>query len=1522
MKTNNNRLIVVLGMHRSGTSAITRGLKVMGVELGDRFLPTMEGINDKGFWEDLDLNAFNEEILREINSSWYSLSPIGTNDVDTLNKKGYIQRAVELLRQKLGSTLIFGFKDPRVAKLLPFWKKVFHQGQFDVDYVIAVRNPLSVVKSLSKRDGLEVEQSYLLWLGYVITSLIGSADSKRLLVDFDRLMQSPDFELNRIAKSLDLKINPTELNSYKNEFLDLELRHTVYDLNDLQMDNACPPIVREVYNVLFDVATEKVRLDDLEIQKKVESWSVEFERLRSPLLLVDRLLAQKINSAHTMYKQDVQVVNLNQALAERDGEIANLNQALAEREGEIANLNQALAERDGQIDNLNKAVTEIYGSTSWRLSSPVRFIGRKLYVLKSLLFNSALRPIRLKILEFIRYLYFKLPLSQNRKNQIKDFCYQHLSTLFRNIPSYQLWKRSNAALGNKIPNHTIKDWHWQLLLPSKLEKIEQPTGDSRIVDIIIPVYRGLEQTQNCINSVLTSFSNTPYRLVLINDASPEVEMTEYLRSLSSTPRIIVIENVDNLGFTATVNRGMTLSDKNDVLLLNSDTEVANDWLDKISAHAYSCSKVGTVTPFSNNATICNYPTLDGLKKLPVKENVSSLDLAFASANKGRNIEIPTAVGFCMYIRRDCLNDVGLFDVETFGKGYGEENDFCLRATAKGWKHLLAADTFVFHEGEVSFQADSNPRKAHAMNILRQRYPEYEADIAKHIGKNEAYPLRVAATAARYRQAGMPVVLHVLHAHGGGTQKHVEELSRIHSGKAKILIMNPIAADKAAMQIRSTDPVDALDINLPIVNLDFLLSFIESFGVTLVHVHHLLGYPFEIQMLIEKLAVPFYLTVHDYMLICPRVNMMPIGEDYCGEPQAMDCNRCLAYNYPLGATDIIWWRESHTWLFNDAAVVICPTQDVAQRCRRYFPKAKYRVVGHEALFTDSSDIQAPSLKAEEPLRIALLGVLARHKGLGLIEEALLIAKRINAPLQFRLIGYAEEVMPSVSNGLFTQTGVYVDAALPELIEEYNPHLILFPARGPETYSYTLTVALKSRRPIMVPNLGAFPERVNLRPWTWVENWDISAAQLINKLREIREIYFATSLVPEPSVVQDTSQMQALVDHEFYKKEYWITSNNGSEIKTIRELRTSDKITALVLIENAGSQPSPCAYIRLLLPLMRERGEKFDFRVVTPEQALRYTADVLICQRTAVTSIETINKITNHCKDNGIPIVYDLDDLLLALPSEHPEHAAYASKAAAVLRWLNVADEVWVSTRELQHHIAYINPRTQVVPNHLDKMLWVKPKKLAVNQAGKNAVRLLYMGTQTHGADFELVKNALKRLKREFSNKIEINLIGIAANMRNESWYKVITPPLAIGASYPAFVNWLVNDMSFDIGIAPLVDNEFNRCKSAIKYLDYSALGLATVTSDINGYALIRNGENGFRVKNTDEGWYAALKTLITDSTLREKIQHTAQTEVFEKYDYASVQGLRTKHLNTLLSVIVGKKNAIKSLVDSANTQNEP
>jgi GT2 family glycosyltransferase len=271
-----------------------------------------------------------------------------------------------------------------------------------------------------------------------------------------------------------------------------------------------------------------------------------------------------------------------------------------------------------------------------------------------------------------------------------------------------------------------------------------------VIDVIIPVYKGFEPTRRCIASVLANAQKTPFHVIAIDDASPEPAIASYLDALAHGGRIELLRNENNLGFVRTVNRGMELHPDRDVVLLNSDTEVANDWLDRLAAAA-SGQNVATATPFSNNATICSYPYEGWHGDLPGNLGLRQLDRLFAETNAGSTVFIPTAVGFCMYIRRSCLAQVGLFDAERFGRGYGEENDFCMRASKAGWRHVLAADVFVSHEGGVSFSNERFALMKAAGVALVAAHPEYNRIVHEWILADPARAFRDAIDIARMNQ---------------------------------------------------------------------------------------------------------------------------------------------------------------------------------------------------------------------------------------------------------------------------------------------------------------------------------------------------------------------------------------------------------------------------------------------------------------------------------------------------------------------------------------------------------------------------------------------------------------------------------------------------------------------------------------------------------------------------------------------------------------------------------------------------
>lgn len=274
-----------------------------------------------------------------------------------------------------------------------------------------------------------------------------------------------------------------------------------------------------------------------------------------------------------------------------------------------------------------------------------------------------------------------------------------------------------------------------------------------MIDVIVPVYGGLAQTRTCLASVLATPRTQPFELVVIEDASPDPAIREYVAGLAREGSAHVVHHPSNQGFVRSVNEGMSVHRDRDVVLLNSDTEVANDWLVRLAAAASSDARVATVTPFSNNATICSYPFWGWESGLPGSLGLAALDALAAKANRGIRVDIPTAVGFCMYIPRKALDALGLFDAERYGRGYGEENDFCMRAAKAGWRNLLAADVFVFHEGAVSFSEDRHPLQQAAARNLIEAHPEYHAAVHEFLVADTVAPLRDAIDRARLDTGG-------------------------------------------------------------------------------------------------------------------------------------------------------------------------------------------------------------------------------------------------------------------------------------------------------------------------------------------------------------------------------------------------------------------------------------------------------------------------------------------------------------------------------------------------------------------------------------------------------------------------------------------------------------------------------------------------------------------------------------------------------------------------------------------------
>ncbi len=267
---------------------------------------------------------------------------------------------------------------------------------------------------------------------------------------------------------------------------------------------------------------------------------------------------------------------------------------------------------------------------------------------------------------------------------------------------------------------------------------------------------------------------------------------------------------------------------------------------------------------------------------------------------------PTTVGFCMYIRRAALDEAGPFDAKTFGKGYGEENDFCLRSAALGWRHHIACDTFVRHEGGASFGAAADTGITRALRDPDRRgIPTTRRASLSSSTMPSTEPFRFAATMALFRASGLPTVLVLSHDLEGGVRRHVHDVVERDAGRANYLVLEP-ASRGVALSVPALPGHPKLV--LAAERWRDVAAVARSAGVTRVHIHHLMGLDLDARALIHDLGVEFDVTVHDYFAICPQVTLLPWSAGhYCGEPGPAGCDACIANRPSHGATDILSWR---------------------------------------------------------------------------------------------------------------------------------------------------------------------------------------------------------------------------------------------------------------------------------------------------------------------------------------------------------------------------------------------------------------------------------------------------------------------------------------------------------------------------------------------------------------------------------------------------------------------------------------
>ena len=618
------------------------------------------------------------------------------------------------------------------------------------------------------------------------------------------------------------------------------------------------------------------------------------------------------------------------------------------------------------------------------------------------------------------------------------------------------------------------DYSWSGLRP-------RVGAEHTAIDVIVPVYKGRAETLRCLYSVLSVTLVNSFELIVIDDASPDAELVIDLQQLADKGLFTLLVNPKNRGFVHTINRGISLHPERDVVLLNADTEVYDGWLDRLRQAAYRHHRTGTVTPLSNNATICSYPQFLRDNPFPLELDFAELDSLAAIVNTGIEVEAPTGVGFCMYIKRATLEDVGSFDERNFGMGYGEENDFCQRAIRKGWHNIIAADIFVHHWGSTSFQGESSSRLQAGLKALERLHPRYQNDVNVFIDDDPLFDARQNLDRKRLTRLHKEKnVLMVCHARGGGAERHVQEdIRRLTAEGYGVFLMRPMPGQPSHAFFRHFATTQLP--NLPayaLADTPAMCGMFKELGITEIHTHSLVDFvpeaPDLLLVVVKALDLRWEINLHDYEVICPSINLADSNGIYCGEPLEAICNKCLEeVRADFQVTGIGEWRGMYRRVLLAADHVSVPDQDVAMRLKRYFPEVTFDVSPHENL--THPPVRIPVLNQDEKLRVVVIGAIGKIKGFEVLLACARNARQRHLPLEFIIMGYSMNDRQLQEAGVRI-TGRYLEENAQDTLKKLSPHMVWLPSLWPETYSYTLSIALQAGLPVVAFDIGAIARRL--------------------------------------------------------------------------------------------------------------------------------------------------------------------------------------------------------------------------------------------------------------------------------------------------------------------------------------------------------------------------------------------------------------------------------------------------------------
>lgn len=989
------------------------------------------------------------------------------------------------------------------------------------------------------------------------------------------------------------------------------------------------------------------------------------------------------------------------------------------------------------------------------------------------------------------------------------------------------------------------------------------------VTVVVPVYNAAAAVVRCISALERNTRRT--RILVIDDASTCTDTIALLDDLAARGAIELVRHRENAGYTCTINEGVRHAGEDDVVLLNSDTEVGPLWLQRLRWVAYTTEDCGTVSAVSDNAGAMSVPTVGQANDWPGHLAWDECARAMARADLPWSVSAPTGHGFCMFITRRAIRRVGAFDESAFPRGYGEENDFCQRVEAQGLRNLLAPHVLVRHARSQSFGAERDALIAQGRAAVDARHPGYTTAVRSWLRSDTMRDSidrcgRVFADLDRQREI-LPRQLYVLHRGGGGTPAtNADLLAALEAHQDAFLLDSSQGRDLALYQ-RRDGAMHKLKEWTPTQELritdtwredyaEFLTDIIIGLGIELVHIRHLLMHPLQtLPRLCRLLGIPVVLSTHDFYLVCPSVHLLDERKRYCGgrcTPGGGVCQQPSVFvtkTPPLKHNWIHTWQERVRNVLSDVDALIATTSDAASVLVDIYPEHtdSLQIIEHgRTLGPEWQPLQRPGGRLPGPLRIVAAAHWDPHKGPDYLRG---LAQRLGPRVEWHVFGRRSEMLADVA----VSHGPFQRDAFRKLIEEVDPDLIGVLSIWPETYSHTLTEAWASGVPVVATDIGAVAERIRaqgggiLLPLDDLE----AAAEAVRQISRDRERLVELREAVPRRMIRSTVSMA-----EDYRALYTSLT------------RASDPRPLIgYLLADRGLPAPPSAHVRLLQRIRHPRtAEQLRFRQVncndllTGKDTSRY--DALLIQRDAIDH-HLVTDLLGHLKARLIPHAFELDDDLISesAVSRLTRDGYDWRRIQELRRIIRTAALVTVTNEYLARTASGLSQHVRVFRNAIDERYWrdQRPPKPGPSD---DAARVLYMGSRTHDQDLLLLQPVFTapELSARVGRPVVLEVVGVARHQAEREWYRRLDLPNALKA-YPQFVAWLMEHrFRWNAAVAPLEDTEFNRAKSDLKLLEYGRLGIPTIASAIDPYTGTST-RLATTIPNSADAWIEALVSAL-------------------------------------------------------------